>query len=224
VSGGGESGGRMGFTTFSYWQAYPWKNELAEQKRRICLLLDEIIEGVPTDHDPAHMIERAIGVAAICMRRLIECRLLTDAFVATPIGVHEIDLKQGTLWREPFLSSTGTEIFNNYDMTARTLRNRLPKMIASKFLHARIISVLQQSDYIPDGILIASDTQRLQGLFHFTKGELSAVFDAFLDNEVRLSQDGFEDDERTGVPTGRVTAVRINAAQATKLTTKSTRF
>ncbi|MER8758123.1 hypothetical protein NKH69_20970 [Mesorhizobium sp. M0976] len=73
-------------------------------------------------------------------------------------------------------------------------------------LHARVIGVLSSSAYLPDGLLIASDTQRKIGLFHFTTAEIGAIFDAFLTDEVRLSTDGYADADVHG-PT-RVVARR----------------
>ena len=77
---------RLGSVSSSRWQSYTWKNELAEQKRRICLHLDEVFAEADTEHNPYHMLERAIGVAALCMRRLIECRLVTDRIPGVEVG------------------------------------------------------------------------------------------------------------------------------------------
>ncbi len=115
------------------------------------------------------MLERAIGVAAICMRRLIECRLVTDRFRDSKLAVHEIHRNPGTEWREPLVSRTVSEIFNNYDTKARYLEQHAPKMVADKILHSRVIGMLCRSAYLPDGLLLASDTQRKTRLFHFTE-------------------------------------------------------
>jgi len=77
----------------SDWQSYTWKNELAEQRRRIGLSLEETLSDVETEHNPLHTLERAIGVAAICMRRLIERRLVTDRFRDSRFDVHEMYVK-----------------------------------------------------------------------------------------------------------------------------------
>lgn len=105
---------KLGSVSSSEWQSYTWKNELAEQRRRIILHLGEALAEADTEHNPYHMLERAVGVAAVCMRRLIECRLVTDRFRETPLEVHEIDVKIDAEWREPFVSRTASEIFNNY--------------------------------------------------------------------------------------------------------------
>ena len=74
-------------------------------------------------------------------------------------------------------------------------------------LHARVIGVLSGSAYLPDGLLIASDTQRRTELFHFTSEEIAAVFDAFLDDRVVYATDGYLDNAE--IPgTDKVVATR----------------
>lgn len=143
------------------------------------------------------------------MRRLIECRLVTDRFRDSHLDVHEISAKSEVEWREPFVSRMASDIFNNYDLKSRHLRRRTPKVISDKMLHARVIAVLSGSTYLPNGLLIASDTQSKTHLFHFTPLELAAVFDAFLLDEVRYMQDGYvTDNEGTVQGTQKVFAIR----------------
>jgi hypothetical protein len=205
-----------GKVSYSYWQSYTWKNELAEQKRRILQLLAEVIFDTETEHNPHHMLERAIGVAAVCMRRLIECRLVTDRFRDSKLTVHNIRVKADIEWREPFISETGGMFFNNYDMKARHPEQKPPKMISDRMLHARVIAVLSGSAYLPDGLLIASDNQHRTELFHFTSEEIAAVFDAFLDDRVVFAADGYLDDNETVVAiregeSDRRTSIRVPA-------------
>jgi hypothetical protein len=140
------------------------------------------------------MLERAIGVAAVCMRRLLECHLVTDRFRDSHLNVHSIRVKEGVEWREPFVSRMANEIFNNYDLKSRYPEQRGPKAISDKMLHARVIGLLSGSAYLPSGLLMASDIQRGHELFHFTCDEIATVFDAFLDDRVTLSSDGYLDD------------------------------
>jgi hypothetical protein len=86
-----------------------------------------------------------------------------------------------------------SEIFNNYDLKARHPQRRTPRVISDKMLHARVIGVLSASAYLPDGLLIASDTQSKTSLFHFTPFEIAAVLDAFLNDQVRIATDGYLD-------------------------------
>lgn len=199
---------RLGSVSASDWQSYTWKNELAEQKLRISQNLTEALLDAETEHNPYHMLERAIGVASVCMRRLIECRLVTDRFRDSQLEVHEIYASADTEWREPFVSRTASEIFNNYNLKSRHLRRRAPKIISDKMLHARVIGVLSKSEYLPDGLLIASDTQSKTQLFHFTPAEIDAVFDSFLNDVVRHAADGYLDKDDNFQGTRKVFATR----------------
>jgi hypothetical protein len=198
----------MGTVGSADWQSYTWKNELAEQRRRIIQHLGEVLTEADTEHNPYHMLERAIGVAAVCMRRLIECRLVTDRFRDTPLAVHEVEVKKDVEWREPFVSRTASEIFNNYDLTARRLEKRTPKVISDRMLHARVIGVLSGSTYLPDGLLIASDIQSKTQLFHFTPSEIASIFDTFLADEVRQAYDGYMEKDGQFLGTRKVFATR----------------
>ena len=199
---------KLGCVSSANWESYTWKNELAEQKSRIGQLLAETLAEDETEHNPYHMLERAISVAAVCMRRLIECRLVTDRFRDSRLAVHEIHAKADVEWREPFISKMASEIYNNYDMKTRYPEQRTPKVISDKMLHARVIGVLSRSAYLPDGLLIASDTQLKTELFHFTSEEIAGLFDAFLEDEVTYAEDGYLDSERKFHGTRKVFAIR----------------
>jgi hypothetical protein len=199
---------KMGSVSSCRWQDYTWKNELAEQKRRIDLHLGEALDDAETEHNPYHMLERAISVAAVCMRRLIECRLVTDHFRDTALQVHKVAAKADADWREPFVSDTASEIFNNYDLTARHAEMGTPKFISDKMLHARVIGVLSGNEFMPDGLLIASDIQSRTQLFHFTQSEIASIFDAFLNDQVRFSTDGYVDNDSEFKGTRKVFATR----------------
>jgi hypothetical protein len=199
---------KLGHVSSSEWQSYTWKNELSEQRRRIITHLGEALAEEETDYNPYHMLERAVGVAAICMRRLIECRLVTDRFCTTQLEVHEIMRKKDAEWREPFVSRTASGIYNNYDMTVRKLGRVQPKTISDKMLHARVIGVLSGSDYLPNGLLVASDTQSKNQLFHFSPCEIAGIFDAFLEDKVRQVSDGYLDQDGQFLGTGKVFATR----------------
>lgn len=189
---------KLGGVSSSEWQAYTWKNELEVQKQRIAVCLNDVLTEAETTHNPFHMLERAIGIAAVCMRRLIECRLVTDQFRDSQLKVHEVSVKAGAGWREPFVSQTSGHIFYNYDLTSRSSKLLKPKVISDRLLHARIISVLSASQYLPDGLLIASDTQRKTHLFHFQPSEISSILDSFLNDEVMTKTDGYSDSAGIG--------------------------
>lgn len=182
---------KRGAVISSDWQSYTWKNELAEQKDRISRHLQEVLSEADTDHNPYHMIERAIGVAALCMRRLLECRLVTDRFRDSQLEVYCVPRNLENKWREPFISSTAGEIFHNFDLTKREAAKRSPKWISDKLLHARVIAIVRGSSYLPDGLLVASDQQRKRHLFHFSPAEFSKLLNEFLNDVVKSASDGF---------------------------------
>lgn len=198
---------KLGSVWYSDWQSYTWKNELAEQRDRISIHLDEILNDAETEHNPLHMIERSVGVAALCMRRLLECRLVTDRFRDSQLEVHCVSRKAFSQWREPFISSTAGEISHNYNLKGRQRERQSPKRLSSKLLHAHVIAVVVNSAYLPDGLLIASDTQRKHDLLHFTPTEFSEILRAFLDDLVRETSDHFDCKEGE-TNTGKVEAKR----------------
>lgn len=182
---------KLGVVRYSNWQSYTWKNELAQQRDRISLHLDEILSEAETEHDPLHMIERSVGIAALCMRRLLECRLVTDRFRDSQLEVHCVRRKTENPWCEPFIRNTAGEIFQNYDLTGRQLERQSPKLISDKLLHARVIAVLADNAYLSNGLLVASDTQRKYRLLHFTSAEFSELLNGFLNDFVQSEVDGF---------------------------------
>lgn len=182
---------KFGAVFSSEWQTYTWKNELTAQRDRISQHLDEILSETETEHNPLHMIERAVGIAALCMRRLIECRLVTDRFRGSQLKVHRIPRKPDSPWREPFISKTAAEIFSNYDLTSRHPDRQPPKWVSDKLLHARVIAIVAGSSYIPDGLLVASDQQQKHYLLHFTSTEFEDLLNQFLNDHVRYKSDGF---------------------------------
>ena len=195
---------RFGSVIYSDWAGYAWKNELHEQRDRVLRHISEIIDEEVTEHNPHHMLERAFSVAAFCMRRLIECHLVTDRFRGSHLPICEIARTPGE-WpdsRDPFIRSTGGNFFDNFDMKTRVQVARKPKPIADKFLHARFIAVLSGSVYLPDGLLVASDHQARHSLFHMTSQEYNCIARAFLDDQIKSESD------RIDIETGQVHAKR----------------
>ena len=181
--------GRIGCVSYSDWTEYPWKNEIAQQRERIRQHYFEIVADAETEHNPHHMLERSIGILAICMRRMIECRLVTDKFRKTEIPVFEVPKLDEVRNFESFLSSSGDKLPRIFDFSQRIRRLHTPASISNKFLHARFLAILSQSDYLPDGLLVASDHQSKNSLFHFTATEFTGVIDAFLVDKVLEAKD-----------------------------------
>lgn len=187
---------RRGSVAFAEWADYAWKNELLEQKRRVLVHLEEIFEGAETPHSPQHMLERSVSVAAFCMRRLLECRLVTDAFANSNLSIFEIPHRKQPGAVEPFRSQTGGRIHQNYDMTTRDEVSLQPNKVVNRMLHARILATLSGSAYLPNGLLIASDLQLSRSLFHLTPAEFGSLCDSFLNDRVTVFSD--QRDPKTG--------------------------
>lgn len=137
---------RFGSVSYANWAGYAWKNELNEQRDRVLQHLGEIIDDAETEHNPHHMLERAFSLAAFCMRRLLECRLVTDRFRDNDLSISEIYRNSGERPknRDPFFCHTGGNFFDNFEMKNRVEVKKKPKLIADKFLHIRFIAVLKK--------------------------------------------------------------------------------
>lgn len=194
---------RFGSISYSDWAGYAWKNELNEQRDRVLTHFGEIVRDELTDHNPHHMLERAFSITSFCMRRLIECRLVTDVFRETALSVFKIPRRADPKGRDPFLRSTGGNFFDNFDMKQRVQEPSTPKFIADKFLHARFIAVLSGSCYLADGLLVASDHQSRHSLFHMTLEEFDEIARAFLDDRISMEKDWID------IETGKVHAERL---------------
>ena len=190
--------------SYSTWADYAWKNELSTQKNRVLQHLDEIINEAETDHNPHHMLERALGLAAFCMRRLIECRLVTDRFRDAQLPVHTIprlerDQRKG---REPYRDWTGGGLLETYDLNARISNPQKPSEVANRILHARVIAIVSGSNHLSDGLLIASDRQMDHSVYHFTRLEFDQLVEAFLSDRVVFEKDWVD------AETGKTFAIR----------------
>lgn len=204
---------RLGTVTYANWTEYTWKNELTTHASRAIEHLSEIVQETECDYSPNQMLERALSLAAFSMRRLIECRLVTDKLRDETFTVCEIRrLGSSTTYREPFKSHTGGNFFENFDMKCRHKATVGPKAFADRIIHARIIAVLAGSVYLPDGFLIASDHQMGTALFHLTPSEFISIVDKFLNDQIALHSD------RLDPETGKTYAERLDAKSANKLT------
>jgi hypothetical protein len=78
--------------------------------------------------------------------------------------------------------------------------------VSGSFL--QLVPTVSGSAYLPDGLLIASDTQSKTQLFHFSPAEIARIFDAFLEDEVRRTSDGYMDEEGKVSGARKVFAIR----------------
>ncbi len=191
-----------GKISYSNWADYTWKNELLEQQQNVLLYLEEIIKDVSTEYNPYHLFERSFSLCSFSMRRLIECRLLTDNLINSNLDVWKIPAANSKSFREKFRDTTGGNIFENYNMSGRQKIQTRPNDIVSKFLHASTLAVISGSKHLPDGILVASDWQEKNSLFHFTSEEFESLVSRFLDDRIKFSS------EQLDPVSGKVTSKR----------------
>jgi hypothetical protein len=94
--------------SYDEWQEYPWKNDLATQSHRVTVHFNEIIsDSFEGEHDPLHMLDRAIVLTAFIIRRMIERKLVTDRLAAAKISVRSFLSNGDDEFRPPFHSCMG---------------------------------------------------------------------------------------------------------------------
>jgi hypothetical protein len=187
---------------YTDWQSYTWKNELKLHAERVLIALSEVIDpNFEGDHNPHHMLERALALSAFCIRRMHEKHVVTDAFRAEKIAVRSFSaVKEG--FRQPFRRSGGGRAFSNYDLTMPVMVQLGRNDVANQIIHSSQLMVCFDEESIEDGILVASDWDMKIRLLHLSASEWTAFYTAVLDNYVRAESD-FWDHQ-----TGKVTSTR----------------
>ena len=187
---------------YTDWQSYTWKNELKLHAERVLKSMHEVIDpGFAGDHNPHHMLERALALSAFCVRRMHEKRVVTDAFRAEKIAVRSFSAaKEG--FRQPFRRSSGGQAFTNYDLTKPVWVELGRNDVANQIIHSSQLMVCFDEEAIEDGILVASDWDLKLRLLHLSAAEWTSFYTAVLDNYVRSESDSWDHE------TGKVTSTR----------------
>jgi|SRR5271166_564988 len=132
-----------GSISYANWQAYSWKNELSTQFKRALAHCQEILdEDFDGQHNPHDVLERALVLAAFCVRRLVEKRLVTDDFAKTQIALRTFEAIQDQEFRLPFHSQSGGNFFNNYDYEIPVMRSFTTKELADEIIHSSQLMVI----------------------------------------------------------------------------------
>jgi len=185
--------------TISYddWQAYPWKNELDTQNKRVAIHYGEMLsEDFNGPYSPMHMLERAIVLAAFAIRRMFEKRLVTDRLRGEEITVRIFESKASEDFRPPYKGRSGGEAFRSYNFkTAGTKRLKINDL-ANEIIHSSQFMFASDEATIPNGLLIASDRHLKARLLHLSIEEFSTVVQRVLDDRVRSASDSW--DPKTG--------------------------
>ena len=190
--------------TSNRWEAYPWKNELKLQVKRAILHGGEVIDAeFEGEHNPIDMMERAIVLAAFAVRRMVEKRLVSDAFARTKLAVRSFNARVGEHFRPPFHGQAGGRAFSNYDFSTPQMIAMKPGELANEIIHSSQLMVLDTESFAADGFLIASDWHMRRRVLHLSLDEFEAFGRSVLDDRVASVSDSWDPE------TGHVTSERL---------------
>jgi hypothetical protein len=189
--------------SYGRWQGYSWKNELAVQCERVAMHYAEMMsDDFNGEHSPMDMLDRAIVLAALAMRRMFEKRLVTDKLASEKIPVRTFQRVRSEEFRQPYIGYSGGDAFQNYSF-AQTSTERLSiSDIANEIIHSAQMMFVHGEEAIPTGLLIASDWHQRHRLLHFTIEDFSAIVKSVLQDRVTVTSD------RWDWQTGKVDASR----------------
>jgi hypothetical protein len=189
--------------SYCKWESYIWKNELAMQSARVATHFAEALSNDDVvDHNPYHMLDRAIVLSGFAIRRMVEKKLITDRLANEEISVRIFPSRQNGDFRHPYIGYAGEDAFRNYDFEQPLSQQLKIGDVANEIIHASQIMVSHAEDDVQDGLLIASDWRLKDRLLHFTIDEFSSLVKRALDDSVMIET------ERWDPETGKVFATR----------------
>lgn len=154
------------------------------------------------DHSPMDMLERSLSLAAFCMRRMIEKRLVTDVLAARLITVLSFSAREAE-FRPPFHGASGGRAYSNYRFRDPKVLTLQVKNLVDEIIHSSQLMIIGGDDEVTDGLLIASDWHLKRRLLHLTSHCFDRLVQAFLDDHVFSSTDSWDPD------TGKVVSRRV---------------
>jgi hypothetical protein len=149
------------------------------------------------------MMERAIVLAAFAVRRMVEKRLVSDAFARAKFEVRSFSARGGELFRPPFHGQAGGRAFSNYNFSTPQMIAMEPGDLANEIIHSSQLMVLDTEVFAADGFLIASDWHMRRRVLHLSFDELEAFGRSVLDDRVVSASDSWDPE------TGHVTSERL---------------
>lgn len=154
--------------------------------------LDEVLDDeFQGDHDPLAMLERAIALAAFCMRRMFEKRLVTDALAALTVDVRSFPaIDRG--FRPPFHGASGGTAYSNYEFSRPETLQLSLRVLANEIIHSSQLMVIGQDERVADGLLVASDLHLRKRVLHVTREEFEACVQLVLDDRVAISSEAWD--------------------------------
>jgi hypothetical protein len=185
------------WASFCDWQDYTWKNELHEQFRRVELHFSEALdENYDGEHSPLHMLERALVLAAFSVRRLIEKRLVKDAFADFTWDISTFASTED--YRSPFHSSSGGMVLSNYDFDKCIVAAMRAGEIANEIIHSsQLLVFFDEAENPGKGLLVASDWHMKRRVLHLPIASLRAIVQATLDNTAANRVDWWDHETNT---------------------------
>ena len=154
--------------------------------------LDENFSGA---HNPLDMLERSLTLAAFCIRRMIEKRLVTDDLAATRIEIRTFPANAD--FRAPFHGRSGSEAYANYRLTEPSSVSMLLKDIASEIIHSSQLMIVGGDGVPQDGLLIASDWRLQKRILHFSITEFSDFVKLVLADRIGIMSEQWDPETNT---------------------------
>ena len=105
-------------------------------------------------------------------------------------------------FRQPCMSSSGSDVFRNYDLEKPIMVQLGREDVANQIIHSSQLMVCYDQPGIKDGLMIASDRGLKVRLLHLTDAEWVGYYQAVLDNYVRWMADAWDPE------TGKITYTR----------------
>lgn len=188
-------------TSFS-WTSYIWKNEIALHSERVRLHFAEVQDDeFASDHNPLHMLERALILTAFSIRRMFEKKLVTDVLQGEQLQIRSFAATSDH--RRPLMSQSGGEIFASYDFSKPKAETMKFGKLANEIIHSAQLLVLQDAGVVEDGLLVASDWGMERRLLHLTLDDFDTLVAKVLGDHVTFASDSWDPD------TGEITATRL---------------
>ena len=187
------------------WNPEIWKLTLAHHGRiaHVCVEFaicrhDEAT--FPYDGDPFSTFEISFVLAAFCIRRLSEKRLLTDALNEKKWSITSYPATE--MVRKPFASRSSNDFYRGYEFVKRGTHTLTLKELGHEVIHSSNLGIVTEADSLPTGIVVASDNRLTKRLPHIGLEQWAEICRAVLDDRVHYSSDGWNPE------TGAVTATR----------------
>lgn len=167
----------------------PWKEELL----RIAYRLHRKARQRRWTDRSSFLVERDVMVGAYAIRKLVEARKVSDALASQNIAVQEYPLtgRAPDIWRRD-------EIWKHYDLDSGRDTSISLTWLCNQIIHSFVwlLSAEEPPPHYLNGIYVASDRKRLQGLYYITIETLVRLFYSIGGEnivEATMSRDGSGD-------------------------------